>query len=336
MDTSTARIRTGATTKSVATSEGTTPGSAGDRAYSGDAIRPPPPRPLPPSCSLQPSSRGPLSPPSPRTRTTRASAAGRTPAARTGVGYYKMYRYGTRWFGDYRDVVAGTSHTLLHRPALLVPVEDRRLQRALDRDAGLRNRAGQAVSASMQQEIAYAVWNAGQSNDPNRQAAVMLYVHSRMGDAAPGEVDPSALGSSVSSLYASIARDAARYHGPYRIVGVGALGHRRRPRHGHLPRALRVRRSRARRGADAERDRCDGVPAKVDTNARGVASVPLTSSSVDGVSVDVHTGTLASTLPRVYAASKPPPPRTRSGSRSQTPRRSRRPSPRRRRRRRSP
>ena len=42
------------------------------------------------------------------------------------------------------------------------------------------------------------------------------------------------------------------------------------------------------------------------TNAKGVASVPLTSSTVDGVSLAVRTGTLASTLPRVYAASKHP------------------------------
>jgi len=33
-----------------------------------------------------------------------------------------------------------------------------------------------------------------------------------------------------------------------------------------------------------------GVPARVTTNARGVASVPLTSSSVDGVSLAVRTG----------------------------------------------
>ena len=46
----------------------------------------------------------------------------------------------------------------------------------------------------------------------------MVYVHSRMGDGAPGEVDPGALGAAVVAQYAKVARDAARYHGPYRIV----------------------------------------------------------------------------------------------------------------------
>ncbi len=45
----------------------------------------------------------------------------------------------------------------------------------------------------------------------------MLYVHSLMGDAAPGEADPNALGRGIPALYERIARDSARYHGPYRI-----------------------------------------------------------------------------------------------------------------------
>jgi hypothetical protein len=45
----------------------------------------------------------------------------------------------------------------------------------------------------------------------------MMYVHSRMGDAAPGEVDPDALGRGIRALYDRIAVDSARYHGPYRI-----------------------------------------------------------------------------------------------------------------------
>src|SRR4051794_38949377 len=33
--------------------------------------------------------------------------AGRDLCGTTGVGYYRVYRYGVRWFGDYRRVVPG-------------------------------------------------------------------------------------------------------------------------------------------------------------------------------------------------------------------------------------
>src|SRR5713226_4072734 len=29
----------------------------------------------------------------------------------TGVGYYKTYRYGTRWFGDFKNAIPGSAHT---------------------------------------------------------------------------------------------------------------------------------------------------------------------------------------------------------------------------------
>src|SRR5437764_846494 len=67
------------------------------------------------------------------------------------------------------------------------------------------------------QPPAYAVWRYGRSTNANQQAAVMLYVHGLIGDAAPGEVDPDALNPRVAALDARIDRDAARYHGPYRI-----------------------------------------------------------------------------------------------------------------------
>ena len=136
-------------------------------------------------------------PPNP---TTPASAAGRTPAARPASATTRTTA----------TACAGSATTGTWSPAAHTFCIDLRFwypsktdayrELAIDK-AGLRNRAGQAVSPRMQQEIAYAVWNAGQSNDPNRQAAVMLYVHSRMGDAAPGEVDPNALGAAVTSLY---------------------------------------------------------------------------------------------------------------------------------------
>ena len=59
----------------------------------------------------------------------------------------------------------------------------------------------------------------------------MLYVHSLMGDARPGELDPATINQSVSAQYERIASDAARFHGPYRVevelqgaIGAGRTG----------------------------------------------------------------------------------------------------------------
>ena len=53
--------------------------------------------------------------------------------------------------------------------------------------APLRNRENEAVPLLNQQKLAYAVWSYGRTTTPNQAAAVMLYVHSLMGDARPGE-----------------------------------------------------------------------------------------------------------------------------------------------------
>ena len=39
------------------------------------------------------------------------STAGRDTCGTTGVGFYKTYRYGIRWFGDFRGAVPGPAHT---------------------------------------------------------------------------------------------------------------------------------------------------------------------------------------------------------------------------------
>jgi hypothetical protein len=233
-------------------------------------------------------------------------SGGQDTCGTTGVGYYKDYRYGTRWFGDYAGVVPGKSHTFCIDLRFWYPSRTDAYRELAIGTVGLRNRAGQVVSARMQQEIAYAIWNAGQSSDPDRQAAVMLYLHSRMGDAAPGEIDPTALGPTVTSLYGAIARAAARFHGPYRIVASlpsSTVGER-------VTATIRVLSASGTAVPGVPltltSTGATGVPGKVTTDAKGVASVPLTSSTADGVTLAVRTGTLASTLPRVYAASKHP------------------------------
>jgi hypothetical protein len=232
-------------------------------------------------------------------------SGGQDTCGSTGVGFYKNYRYGTRWFGDYKDVVSGQTHGFCIDLRYWYPSASD-AYRSQSIANGLKNRAGAAVSLSHQEEMAYAVYSAGQTSDPNRQAAVMLYVHSRMGDAAPGEVDPNALGAAVVSQYATVARDAARYHGPYRIVASvpsSIVG-------GHVSATIRVL---AASGVavpnvslDLSATGATGVPAHVTTGAAGVAHVTLTSSGVGGVHLSVKSGLLASTLPRVFAASKAP------------------------------
>ena len=116
------------------------------------------------------------------------SRDGRDICGTTGVGYYETYRYGVRWFGDYRGSIPDEKHTFCidlryWYPSKAYPY------RELD-DATLRNRDGEEVRLANRQKLAYAIWTYGRSTNENRQAAVMLYVHALMGGARPGEVDP--------------------------------------------------------------------------------------------------------------------------------------------------
>ena len=109
----------------------------------------------------------------------------------TGVGFYKTYRYGTRWFGDFRGLVSGVGHMYCIDLRFWYPGRSY-AYREVD-PAGLRNRDGEKVSVSNLQKASYAIASFGQTTNDNQAAAVMLYVHSLMGDARPGEVDPAVL-----------------------------------------------------------------------------------------------------------------------------------------------
>src|SRR5207245_3819707 len=112
---------------------------------------------------------------------------------------------GTRWFGDFRNAIPGTTHTFCIDLRFWYPGADYRYRE--DTSGGnLGNKEGEAVPLPNQQRIAYAIWVFGRSSDPNQQAAVMLYVHGQMGDARPGEVDPRVRGPAVSSIYDGSAR----------------------------------------------------------------------------------------------------------------------------------
>ena len=144
------------------------------------------------------------------------SRNGRDSCGTTGKGSYRNYRYGVRWFGDYRGAVpevSGATFCIDLRfwyPGKSFGYEERSA-------AGLKNKAGKAVSATSLRRMNRALWKYGRSGNATQQAAVMLYVHRLMGDGAPGEVDPSALSSTGRSVYAKVVADADRWAGPYTV-----------------------------------------------------------------------------------------------------------------------
>lgn len=228
------------------------------------------------------------------------SRAGRNVCGTLGVGSYKTYRYGVRWFGSYRGAVPGETNTYCIDLRYWYPSPAYRFRE--DVSATLRNRAGKVVPLENRRRMAYAVWNAGRAPGKTEAAAVMLYVHGLMGDAAPGEAAPGAIGPEVAERYARIARDAARYHGPYRLEivlprrlesGVQAEGKAR----------VIAANGNAVPGVELRLDAGGGsrAPATVTSNANGVATFALTPGTSDALRLRIRTEALASTLPKVFA-----------------------------------
>jgi hypothetical protein len=230
------------------------------------------------------------------------SAAGRNTCGTTGVGSYERYRYGIRWFGDYRGAVPGTVTFCVDLrywyPAPRYgyePVEDL---------TGFRNRDGEAVPQANLRRMAHAVWNHGRSGRRDQQAAVMLYVHSLMGDGAPGEAAPDAIGPAVGALVRRIAADADRHRGPYRVQAAmpsGLVVGR--------PATATVRIVSATGAAlpgTALTVRVQGgtAPASVRTDGAGVARVRVTPTATEGLSLTVTSAPVASTQPRILAPTR--------------------------------
>ncbi len=224
------------------------------------------------------------------------SRSGRNTCGTNGEGSYRTYRYGVRWFGDYRGAVEGvTGGTFCIDLRFWYP------SRSFDYEkrsaAGLRNKEGEAISAASLRRMNRALWRYGRSAKPSQQAAVMVYVHRLMGDGAPGEADPKALSRASQSVYASVQRDAERFAGPYKVkaalpatltagraaevkIEVLAASGRRVP---NVSVALAVT------GAEA--------PARINTGADGVAAVPITAR--DAVSLTAK-AELPADLPALY------------------------------------
>jgi LPXTG-site transpeptidase (sortase) family protein len=233
------------------------------------------------------------------------SKNGRNTCATNGEGSYRTYRYGVRWFGDYRgavDEVSGGTFCIDLRfwyPSKAFEYE----KRSTD---GLRNKEGEAISALKLRRMNRALWRYGRSNAPAQQAAVMLYVHRLMGDGAPGEADPKALSAASRSFYGRVERDAERFAGPYKVraalplklvagraaevtVEVLAANGRRVP---HVDVSL------AAAGTD-------GPPASVSTGASGVAKTTITArGSESSVTLDARAAGLPADAPELYVPTR--------------------------------
>ncbi len=230
------------------------------------------------------------------------SKAGRDTCSTTGVGSYRTYRYGPRWFGDYRgavpDVSGGTFCIDLRfwYPSKAAGYEEHS-------PAGLKNRAGDSVSAAALRRMSYAIYNYGRTNDPAHQSAVMLYVHSLMGDGAPGEVDPGAITPGARSIYSRLGSEATRLAGPYtvkatvpdKLIAGTAASMTVEVRSASGARVPGVSVSLSGAGAD-------GLPGKVSTGDSGTAKVPFTPTA--NLDLDLRATGLAADAPTLYVPTK--------------------------------
>jgi sortase (surface protein transpeptidase) len=174
-----------------------------------------------------------------------------------------------------------------------------------DTSGTLKNRDGETVSLENRRRLAYAIWTFGRTTDPNRQAAVMLYVHSLMGDAAPGEADPNALGRGIPALYERIARDSARYHGPYRI-DVRMPASLQVGQHGVATVRVLAAGGEALPGVELQLAAIGAsTPKSATTDPQGAAHVTVQATTAGDIRLAVRAPGQASTLPAIYAPTTP-------------------------------
>lgn len=230
---------------------------------------------------------------------------GRDSCGTTGVGQYRSYRYGVRWFGDYRGAVAGVDGATFCID-LRFWYPGKSYDYELTPTDGLHNRNGDLISADNLRRMNYAMWNFGRTTKKASQGAVMLYVHRMMGDGAPGEVDPAAGGPAVQAIYNRIASDAERYAGPYKIdlQMPKTIGVRRRA-------TLQVRVLAAsgqvvpNMQLALHSDGAAGMPATIDTGDDGIAKPSFTADDAKGgVHVTVTSGQLAAAQPKIYVPAR--------------------------------
>lgn len=241
----------------------------------------------------------------PRNQNDPCSTAGRNTCGTNGVGMYKRYRYGIRWFGDFRGAVTGADPSFCIDLRWWYPAA--RFDYRLIPNTGLKNSDGKLISAGTQARMSYALWNYGRTNRATQQAAVMLYVHSLMGDGAPGEVDPAAVSPAVATMFNRIKTNSGRYRGPYRIqtalspgLTIGKTG------------TIRVKVISAAGFAvpgvtlSMSAVGASGLRATIKTNAKGIGSATFTPTSVGSMRITARTARIAANLPRIYRATTSP------------------------------
>jgi hypothetical protein len=143
------------------------------------------------------------------------TSGGRDSCGTTAAGQYASYTFGTRWFGSYHGAVRGIDEAgyCIDLGFWYPGPNYGYAKRSI---AGLHNRRGGVVSDQDVHRMAYALWAFGRTSTADQASATMLYVHSLMGDAQPGELSPP-LGSSVGSTEQMIAAQSAKLAGPYTI-----------------------------------------------------------------------------------------------------------------------
>ncbi|MFT4036509.1 MAG: sortase, partial [Patulibacter sp.] len=229
------------------------------------------------------------------------SRAGRDSCGTTGVGRYATYRYGLRWFGDYRKAVSGESD-----PTFCIDLRfwypSSKFKYAARTTDGLKNRDGKKIGATRLAYMNYALWKYGRSNQVTRQAAVMLYVHHLMDDGAPGEIDPAAISPQIERTFDRIASEAKRFAGPYRVVTT-------------VPSGLTVGTASklSVRVLSASGNAVPEIAVKLDarglgtiaddlrTGADGTLEVPITPTTAGELSITATANGLASETPKLYA-----------------------------------
>jgi hypothetical protein len=233
------------------------------------------------------------------------SRGGRDSCATTGVGEYRTYRYGVRWFGDYRGAVPEVDGAMFCLD-LRFWYPGRAYDFELSSADTLRNREGETVSPQSLRRMSYAIWNFGRTSRRSSQGAVMLYVHRLMGDGAPGEVDPRAGGPAVRAVYERIVRDAERYAAPYRVeVQMPATLAVRRAATATIRVLAASGRALPNVKLTLSSSGAAGLAAAVDTGADGIARVAFKPDGVKGgVRVTATSGQLAAERPRIYAPTR--------------------------------
>ncbi|MBJ7329856.1 MAG: sortase [Solirubrobacteraceae bacterium] len=229
--------------------------------------------------------------------------AGRNTCGTDGVGQYRTYRYGPRWFGDFRKVVADQENPFFcidlrfWYPSRSFAYEKRSA-------SGLKNRDGESVSASKLRRMAFALWRYGDSDDRTQQGAMMLYVHGLMGDAAPGEAAPDAAGPAVEKRYRAIARDAERLAGPYKVESTVAEGVKVGTESTFTAKVVSASGA-AVPGVSVKLggSGLDGLPATAKTDGKGAISATFTPTKPGTLKITAK-AEVAATLPALYVPTR--------------------------------